>query len=359
MSDWRRFAEPTERLHAFASGFHATCYVYTGVECGLFPALVEPRSPATLASRLGLHEPYVRRFCEAGLRWGLLAVEGPESPDAASAGAASAGAASDAPRFRLREGFVEPLAEPDETRYVGDLFRFLGRYAREDYAGYPDAFETGERRRVADRGPAFADVIEGTTRGLQDVFLGTVLSDLPAFESRLERGGRLLDVGCGSGSLACRLCERFPEITVVGVDLDADAVERARERAADRGLSDRTTFRVEDAGEVEERIDAAVCFLSLHEIDPVARAGLFDSLGDGLGEDGVVAVFDDVYPDAYDAFDRQPGATGVETQWSELLRGADVPTRREQRRLLALAGCEERTRRPVAERFEAYEGVTR
>lgn len=348
MSEWDRFDEPADRLHSFASGFHATFHVYTGVECGLFRALVEPKTAETLAETLSLHGPYVRRFCEAGLRWGLLDVAPADGPGG-----------TDAPRFRLREEFVPYLAEPEGPQYMGELFRFLGQHLSADYTGYPAAFDAGGQRPVAERGDRFSEVIEGTTRGLQEIFVDGLLPDLEAFEATLSHGGRLLDVGCGSGYLAARLCQRFPDVEVVGIDLDADAIERARDRAAERGVADRTTFQVQDAREVAERVDAAVLFLSLHEITSAARAEMFDSFRETISEDGVIAVFDDVYPADYEEFDRQPFAAGVETQWSELTWETDVPTRREQRSLLSLAGFEERFRTTLVDRFDVFEGVKR
>ena len=44
---------------------------------GLFRALAEaPRRPAELAAGLGLHEPYVRAFCETGFHLEVLDREG-------------------------------------------------------------------------------------------------------------------------------------------------------------------------------------------------------------------------------------------------------------------------------------------
>lgn len=344
MPDWSRIADPVERLHGFLSGFHATYYVYTGVECGLFEALVAPRTPDELAAHLELYPPYVRLFCEVGLRWGLLDIErgsGGEEP----------------PAFQLEEAFVEPLADPTAVRYMGDLFRVFCAQMGTDYQSYPDTFESGAQRPVADRGPACTALVEGTTRGLQVVFVEKLLSELAALESRLADGGRILDVGCGAGHLACRLCARYPDASVVGIDLDGDAIDRARERAAREDVTDRATFRVQDATEVAGTFDGTVFFMSLHEIPPRDRRSLFDRLGDALTDDGVVAVFDEVYPDRYDRFDRQPYASAVETQWSELAWGTAVATKREQRDLLAAAGCRERTRTTVADRFVAYEAT--
>lgn len=56
--------------------------------------------------------------------------------------------------------------------------------------------------------------------------------------------GRALDVGCGEGGDALWLAEQGWQ--VVGVDVSEVAIERAVARAAELGLTDRTTFEVRD-----------------------------------------------------------------------------------------------------------------
>lgn len=86
--------------------------------------------------------------------------------------------------------------------------------------------------------------------------------DNPAFEAELARrsaahdaafllqylkqGMRLLDVGCGPGSITVDLAELFPRGEVVGIDKQLPLVEQARLRAAARGVSN-TRFEVADA----------------------------------------------------------------------------------------------------------------
>ena len=48
----------------------------------------------------------------------------------------------------------------------------------------------------------------------------------------LQRGERLLDVGCGTGSLAVRLATVEPGAQVHGIDPDPDVLQRARSKAA-------------------------------------------------------------------------------------------------------------------------------
>lgn len=362
MIDWNRIKDPVARLHGFVSGFHATYYVYTGIECGLFEALVDPQTPSDLSTQLDLSQPYVRRFCEIGLRWGLLDVEPADDGHEDDETSGETGSETRY-SFCLREPFVQPLAIPESARYMGDFFRFATVHASEDYLDYPEYFRSGETRPFTSHDAAFTNIIEGSTSGLQTIFVEKLIPEsLPSFDAQLLCGGRIFDIGCGTGYLACQLCERHPDLTVVGVDLDEDAIDRARVRAGEAGLSDRTTFRVGDATtlsvESTDAFDAAVLFMSLHEIAADRRTALFEKLGSVLGEDGVIAVFDEVYPAHPSEFDQQPFAAGVETQWSELIWGNIIPTLSEQRDLLDTAELTEQSRTTFADRFVVYEGVS-
>ncbi|MEU6851112.1 class I SAM-dependent methyltransferase [Actinacidiphila alni] len=66
------------------------------------------------------------------------------------------------------------------------------------------------------------------------------LADAVAGELALDRRGRLLDVGCGPGTVALDLVHRFAE--VVGVDPDAGMLAEARREAAARDVADRTRW---------------------------------------------------------------------------------------------------------------------
>jgi release factor glutamine methyltransferase len=52
----------------------------------------------------------------------------------------------------------------------------------------------------------------------------------------VDRGGRIADVGTGSGAVALALKEERPDLSIVGVDLSADAIDVARGNAQALGL---------------------------------------------------------------------------------------------------------------------------
>ena len=56
----------------------------------------------------------------------------------------------------------------------------------------------------------------------------------------LRPGMRLLDVGCGPGSITRGLAQRLAPDEVVGLDLSRDTLAAAREEAAQRGLTNLT-----------------------------------------------------------------------------------------------------------------------
>ena len=69
-------------------------------------------------------------------------------------------------------------------------------------------------------------------------------------------GGRLLDVGCGWGSMAIHAATHY-DVSVVGITISEEQAALARERVAHAGLTDRVEIRLQDYRELrDERFDA-------------------------------------------------------------------------------------------------------
>jgi SAM-dependent methyltransferase len=89
--------------------------------------------------------------------------------------------------------------------------------------------------------------------------------------------GRLLDVGCGSGSLVVKLARAAPAGTVTGVDSWGDGWEYSREQcetnARIEGVRDRTTFDRRSAlalGFADGTFDVVVSCMTFHEVTEAA-----------------------------------------------------------------------------------------
>jgi cyclopropane-fatty-acyl-phospholipid synthase len=74
----------------------------------------------------------------------------------------------------------------------------------------------------------------------------------------LRPGQRLLDVGCGWGSLSIHAA-RHHGVHVTGITLSREQLDFARKRAADQGVSELVDFRLLDYRDLQDRdFDAAV-----------------------------------------------------------------------------------------------------
>jgi SAM-dependent methyltransferase len=78
--------------------------------------------------------------------------------------------------------------------------------------------------------------------------------------TRLRPGDRVLELGCGDGSLSCLLAAEGFDVT--GVDISAGMIEEARRRAARESVAARFEVADGDRLEVAEPFDAVVSFMS-------------------------------------------------------------------------------------------------
>ncbi|MGO9912882.1 MAG: class I SAM-dependent methyltransferase [Acidimicrobiales bacterium] len=81
-------------------------------------------------------------------------------------------------------------------------------------------------------------------------------------------GSRLLDVGCGWGSMALHAASRY-DAEVTGVTLSTAQADLARKRVADAGLSDRIEIRAQDYRDIRGET-----------FDAISSIGMFEHVGE-------------------------------------------------------------------------------
>ena len=112
-------------------------------------------------------------------------------------------------------------------------------------------------------------------------------------QARIEPGHRVLDLACGTGTLAIEAKLREPDAELVGVDGDPEMLDRAREKAAaagveielDEGLS--TDLPYDDSS-----LDRVLATLFFHHLDPAGKRATFAEIARVLRPGGELHVAD-------------------------------------------------------------------
>jgi SAM-dependent methyltransferase len=85
-------------------------------------------------------------------------------------------------------------------------------------------------------------------------------------------GEAVLDIGCGTGTLAIELKQRTPGARVTGLDADADILQRARRKAADEGIDVELVEALStDMPFADGSFDAVLSTLFFHHLDHDAK----------------------------------------------------------------------------------------
>lgn len=156
----------------------------------------------------------------------------------------------------------EPAPPPEEA----DLGRAGGRHSRtRDAAAIAHHYDVGNDFYELVLGPSMVyscAVWSSPETGLEAAQEAKL--DLVCRKLGLTPDARLLDVGCGWGSLAIHAAQRYGA-TVVGITLSEEQARMARKRVAEAGLTDRVDVRVEDYRSVDDGPFDAVSSIGMAE----------------------------------------------------------------------------------------------
>ncbi len=254
----------TDRLNAFLGKFvndlgasvHAGMVVI-GEKLGLYKALAgDPMTSKELARKTGMDERYLREWLASQAAGGYITYD------------------DSTHRFSLTPEQAFTLADGESPAYLPGAFELaLGALAA--VPRIADSFRTGA-------GMGWHEHADGVFHGCEKFFrpgyaANLVTSWIPALDhvqAKLERGGRVADVGCGTGASTLLMAKAFPKSRFFGFDYHDKSVEAANEKARQEGLSDRVTFEVAKAKEFPGNdYDFVAVFDCLHDMgDPIGAA---------------------------------------------------------------------------------------
>lgn len=132
----------------------------------------------------------------------------------------------------------------------------------------------------------------------QVVHLGTLGLDIywkkKIYSKIINQPSAILDLACGTGIVTFGMQRRFPKARIVGVDVTADYLEIARQRAKDQGLAN-VEFILSDA-ETVKLSESFDCITSSYIPKYVNAERLLANLSPHLRSGGLFVMHDFAYP---------------------------------------------------------------
>ena len=311
------------KIRNFEKGFYATHLINIGAKLGIFEALYEAKEGMTipdLASKLKLHEPYLKVWCQTAYHFEIL--------DCDNQG-----------RFRLQPFLDEILGDKSHYRnYLANIATsvdFIGKGFEEA----PDYFRTGRTFEIPYT-PEFSKAAYETTKNIHLVFLFIIFPKNDQLTQMLERGIRFLDIGCGSGDLIVQLARNFENSVFVGVDPNPCGIEEAKNAISQMGLEKQVSVK-NIGGEnlpYHDEFDLASMVVTLHEIPPDVRIKVVEKAYRALKSDGQLLILDFPYPSKIEDFRNPMYDYGILDQFYEVCVGHIHLNVHEQNEILTKVG---------------------
>jgi SAM-dependent methyltransferase len=273
-------APNAERMHQFVGKVLTDCAVSVsatlaviGDQTGLYRAMAGagPLTSAEVAARSGTTERYVREWLINQASSGYLTY------DPATR------------RYALPDEHAVPLTDQDSPFYVGGALLIAAAMVRAE-PRIAERFATGAGLGWGEHDPLMFDACERLFRpGYTANLVQSWIPALDGVAAKLERGGRVADIGCGHGASTILLAQAYPNAHFFGFDLHAPSIERATEHAKEAGVSARTTFAVASGTDFPGAdYDLIAYFDCLHDMGDPANS--LRHAGEALAPDGTVML---------------------------------------------------------------------
>lgn len=231
--------------------------IVVGHRLGLYRALAAgPATPEELAARTKTDPRYVAEWLRGQAAGGYITYH------------------AETDSYGLSEEQEFALADPTGPVYAPGAF-VLALGALRAESQITESFRSGAGMGWHEH---HDDVFVGCELFFRPGYLANLVpSWIPALngvQAKLRAGVRVADVGCGLGASTVLLAEAYPASTFAGSDYHESSIELARKRAADAGVTNRTSFEVASAQTFSGTgYDLVATFDCLHDMgDPLGAA---------------------------------------------------------------------------------------
>lgn len=252
-----------------------TLLAVLGDRLGLFKDLHKngPATSSELASRTGVQERYAREWL-GGMATAGYVLYDPESEI-----------------FTLPPEHAPALAEEAGPYFFGGLYQMLSAMADilDEVTG---VFRDGGGVPFSAYNDNLWDGMERFTNcWFENLLVQEWIPEMPDVASKLEKGAKVADIGCGRGRALIKLASTYPGSEFVGFDIFPPSVERARANAEAAGVEDRIRFEALDVSDgLPEKFDIITTFDVIHDApDPL---GMLRTIRSALNDDGAYVCLD-------------------------------------------------------------------
>lgn len=237
-----------------------------GHQTGLFDVLYDlPEATSEeIAEKAGLNERYVREWLKAMAVGGIVSVDPTSS------------------FFHLPAEHAHFLSRKNPSDNIALFTQYIPVLSSVE-SKIIQCFKNGGGVPYDEQGRFHEVMAEDSGQTVLSSLIDVILPLIPGLKGKLERGIRVLDIGCGSGRALVLMAEKYPNSTFLGLDLCSEPLEKGRKAAKAKGLKN-LVFQQADLTnyQPEGRFDLITAFDAIHDQarpDKVLKT-VFDCLAD-------------------------------------------------------------------------------